>query len=70
MNDILTYSRPPYEPNTDILRTRGWSIISTNGPYCTAWKGSQEILLIWRNGFWEKVACPGVRLFAPEAIAS
>ena len=70
MNDFNTHNPPPYEPNTDLLRIGGWSVISTHGPYCTAWKGSQEILLIWRNGHWEKVAGQGMRAFSIEAIAS
>jgi hypothetical protein len=68
MNDIRTHN--PYEPNTDLLRIAGWSVISTHGPYCTAWKGSQEIVLIWRNGHWEKVLSQGMKAFSIEAIAS
>jgi hypothetical protein len=45
----------PY-PNTDLLRFQGWAIISSSGPYCTVWKGSQEVLLIWREGNWQTVS--------------
>lgn len=68
MNDVHTYN--PYEPNTDLLRIGGWSVISTHGPYCTAWKGSQEILFIWRNGHWENVVSRASKVFPIEAIAS
>ncbi len=48
-------NHPRWEPNVDLLRLQGWSIISADGPYCTAWKGSDEILLVWLEGSWHKV---------------
>jgi hypothetical protein len=59
MNTISRFRRPSYEPNTDLLRIQGWSIISVFGPYCRAWKGSCEILVVWRNGAWQKVSGQG-----------
>ena len=70
LDDILSYRRPNYEPDTEQLRSRGWSIISTHGRYCTAWKGNQEILLVWRDGNWERVSWPGIPMFRYDAIAS
>jgi hypothetical protein len=49
--DLRTHS----EPNPDLLRLQGWSIISADGPYCTAWKGSVEVLLVWQQGRWLKL---------------
>ena len=49
--DVRTHS----EPNPDLLRLQGWSIISADGPYCTAWKGSVEVLLVWQQGRWLKL---------------
>ncbi|MFL5340444.1 MAG: hypothetical protein ACJ8F7_09855 [Gemmataceae bacterium] len=44
------------EPNVELLRVAGWSVISTDGLYCSAWKGSQEILVVWQEGRWQKIA--------------
>ena len=39
-------------PNTELLRGQGWLIVATYGPYCTAWKDNQEIILFWKDGRW------------------
>ena len=44
------------DANTELLRTRGWTVIATSGPYCTAWNGRLERLFIWQNGAWKSVA--------------
>jgi hypothetical protein len=62
-------TQPQDEPNTDLLRLQGWSIISAYGLYCMAWKGSQELLLIWRNGSWHKVWGQGT-LSSRESLAA
>ena len=45
-------------PNMEQLRAHGWHISSTIGPYCTAWKDCQEVLLIWKDGVWRRVEGP------------
>jgi hypothetical protein len=47
--------QPQSEPDTDLLRLQGWSVISSDGLYCSAWKGSQEILVVWQDGHWQKL---------------
>jgi hypothetical protein len=42
-------------PDTELLRSQGWTIISCNGPYCLAWMGSREVLLLWKNGGWFQI---------------
>jgi hypothetical protein len=44
------------EPNFELLRNQGWSVIAAHGPYCTAWKGSSEIVLVWRDGEWYRLS--------------
>ncbi len=56
MNSTNTEIRTAYSPNIDQLHSQGWSIVSASGPYCLAWKGSQEVLLIWRDGNWKTVS--------------
>jgi len=56
VNSTTTEVRASYAPDTDLLRMQGWAIISSSGPYCSVWKGSQEILLIWREGTWQTMS--------------
>jgi hypothetical protein len=56
MNSTMPEIHTSYSPNTDQLRRQGWAILAESGPYCTAWKGSQEVLLIWRDGTWKTVS--------------
>jgi hypothetical protein len=42
-------------PNFELLRQTGWSVGTTAGPYCVAFRGPEEIVLVWRNGEWEQV---------------
>jgi hypothetical protein len=44
------------QPNIEALREHGWLIVSTFGPYCTAWKDGEEIMLAWRNGIWVRLS--------------
>lgn len=42
-------------PNYDVLRQSGWSMTSAHGDYCVVFRGSDEVLLIWREGHWRPV---------------
>jgi hypothetical protein len=42
-------------PNFELLRQSGWSVGTTAGPYCVAFRGPEEVVLVWRNGEWEQV---------------
>ena len=43
------------EPNLELLRVHGWSVNSIYGPYCVAWRGKEEIVLVWRNAGWQRI---------------
>ena len=55
MQPFTLQSTPSTEPNLELVRIHGWSIASVCGPYCVAWKGNQEIVLVWRNAGWQRV---------------
>jgi hypothetical protein len=59
MTAYLLENRPAWEPNTEILRSQGWTVISNFGPYCSAFKGDEEIVLMWKDGTWRRVAGKG-----------
>lgn len=42
-------------PDTELLRSQGWNVISCNGPYCLAWKEDREVLLHWKDGGWFQI---------------
>jgi hypothetical protein len=44
---------PAADPNLELLRIHGWAVIATDGLYCSAWKGSREVLLVWADGRWK-----------------
>lgn len=48
-------TRPHDEPNLDILRNLGWNIQNAKGIYCSAWRGTDNVLFVWRSGKWERV---------------
>lgn len=43
------------EPNVELLRIEGWQVISVSGPYCTAWRGGLEVVLMWKDGAWQRL---------------
>lgn len=43
------------EPNVELLRSHGWTISSLSGNYCVAWRGNEEVILVWRNQTWERI---------------
>ncbi|WP_439629100.1 hypothetical protein [Gemmata sp.] len=40
------------EPNPELLRQYGWSVGASNGPYCVAWRGRDEVVLEWTADGW------------------
>lgn len=54
-------------PNYELLRHSGWSVNMICGHYCVAFRGSQEVVLVWANGEWKQV---GGRGGAFEVIAA
>ena len=46
-------------PNLELLRRQGWQIGTYRGPYCVAWKGSTEVLLVWRDHSWQRLSGRG-----------
>ena len=49
-------SRAQSEPDTELLRLQGWSIVSTFGRYCTAWQGNSERLFVWQGDHWQPLS--------------
>jgi hypothetical protein len=50
----------PEEPNLEIVRRSGWHVTHAAGRYCVAWRGrDEEVVLVWRNGTWERVTGRG-----------
>jgi len=47
------------EPNVELLRRVGWSVGTSTGVYCLAWRGRDEIVFEWRAGGWHRVGGRG-----------
>ena len=48
------------EPNVELIRRQGWSIGTFSGSYCTAWRGSDEVIVEWRFDGWHCIGGRGV----------
>lgn len=46
-------------PNVELLRRHGWSVNVLAGPYCVAWRGSNEVIFVWRDGAWQRLGGKG-----------
>lgn len=44
-----------HEPNFELLRHTGWSVMAMCGDYCVAFRGAEEAVLAWRNGAWQQL---------------
>lgn len=44
------------KPNDELVRRAGWNVSQSIGRYCVAWKGREEVVLVWRNGGWYPIA--------------
>ena len=47
------------EPNPELIRRAGYSVVAVCGRYCVAARGAEQIVLEWRDGTWERVAGKG-----------
>ena len=47
------------EPNYEILRHAGWAVNVMCGAYCVAFRGSEEVVLLWQKGEWNQVGGRG-----------
>jgi hypothetical protein len=43
-------------PDPAVLRAQGWAVAAVVGEYCVAWRGAEEVVLVWRDGGWQPVA--------------
>jgi len=46
-------------PNAELLRRMGWSVGTSSGDYCVAWRGRDEVIFEWRSGGWHRVGGRG-----------
>ena len=44
------------QPNPELVRRQGWRVNATVGRYCVAWRGREEVVLVWRNGDWHPIS--------------
>ncbi len=42
------------EPKPELLRRHGWNVKAAYGHYCVIWRGSEEVVMVWRDGKWER----------------
>ncbi len=42
-------------PDFEQLRHQGWAVNSVIGKYVVAWRGHEEVVLVWRNDGWQPV---------------
>jgi hypothetical protein len=50
---------PSDVPNLELIRRSGWNVGTARGIYAVAWRGREEVLLVWRDGAWERTAGKG-----------
>lgn len=51
----LTTHSDRSEPNLELLRRYGYAVSSCHGPYCTAFRGNEEIVVVWTADGWQRV---------------
>jgi hypothetical protein len=56
MSNISPAADPP---NYELLRGAGWAVGAVVGRYCVAWRGADEVVLVWQDGGWSRVAGRG-----------
>jgi hypothetical protein len=42
------------DPQPELLRRDGWTVKATYGSYCVVWRGHEEVVMVWRDGHWER----------------
>jgi hypothetical protein len=40
-------------PDYQQLHQTGWTVGSTHGRYCIAWRGADEAVFLWEDGRWQ-----------------
>lgn len=48
-------------PNPELLRRLGWAVKAAHGHYCVVWRGSLEVVMVWRDGTWQRAHGGGLR---------
>jgi hypothetical protein len=48
-------ARSDDEPDYELLRRNGWAVNVACGRYCVAWKGHDEVVLVWGENGWRQV---------------
>lgn len=43
-------------PNPELLRRHGWFVKAAHGEYCVVWRGSVEVVMVWRDGGWHRAS--------------
>lgn len=46
---------PSTHPNVAQLQSSGWSVNAVSGNYCVAWRGQDEVVMVWQQGGWRLV---------------
>ena len=44
------------QPNSELVRRQGWRVNALVGRYCVAWRGREEVVLVWREGDWHPIS--------------
>lgn len=52
------------EPKPELLRSLGWNVKAAYGQYCVVWRGSEEIVMVWHDGKWERAGGGQLRIAA------
>lgn len=47
--------RPAFTPDLAPLHHAGWSIRHVSGAYVVAWRESQEVVFVWKDGGWHRL---------------
>ncbi|QEL13337.1 hypothetical protein [Limnoglobus roseus] len=63
MKSVLSFPKVD-SPNPELLRRHGWSVKAAHGSYCVVWRGSQEVVMVWRDGTWQRANGGAIRTAA------
>lgn len=54
-HNLPEQTRTGDRPNYALLLQTGWSVTTSHGDYCVAFRGADEVILVWRDGRWRQV---------------
>ena len=54
-HNLPEQTRSNDQPNYELLLQSGWAVTSAHGDYCVVFRGSDEVILAWRDGRWQPV---------------